>query len=159
METTSLTQQRLNDLGWILTLKGTKHVNQLCQANGFDPATWYRWVKETGTRLQPYDNMVCSPKTDERFLMWVEGEKTSAKNMIGIQLNLIKSKLEDALIPLDEVISRPIKGATPLVQFVFGKYLDYPQAVENMKEEAKDELLCKPWMADAFGSLRKYLPE
>jgi hypothetical protein len=155
----SITQQKVEKTGWILTGRSLKHVEDLCAKNGLDVATYYRWIKEGASSwVLPFANMICSEKIDEKFLSWIAGEKIAVTNMVNIQLNKIQQILEDAAIPLDVILSRPIIGVTPLVQFVFGNYLGYPQAVEKLRPEAKDDLLCKPWMAVPLKGMKQFFP-
>ena len=154
----SLTQQKVESTGWIIQGRALRHVEDMCAENGLDKATYYRWIKESASWVLPFANMICSEKTDVKFLAWVAGEKAVVHNMVNIQLNRIQQILEDATIPLDEILARPITGVSPLVQFVFGKYLGYPQAAEKLRNLAEDDLLCKPWLAAPLIGMKQYFP-
>ena len=135
------------------------HIRELTKKERLTPSTWYRWWMESHGSVKPYRNVACSPKTDQKFLEWVAGEKAVAKNLTEIEISNFKQYMEDAVVSSETVLSRPIPGVRPLVQYTLGRYLNCPQAVEWLKESAVDELLCKPWMKDILRKFKDYLPE
>lgn len=151
----TITGKLLGDAARKLTPESFTHVERLCASRGLVPVSYLRWWLEANGKAPMYRNIVMSPKTDSRFLEWVDSQRTMAATDVKLQIDELGVRVKTSFVSPEKLFSRGIRGISPLVHFTMARYLGYPRSVEWLLEEAVEEARAKPWIAEQLVKFNK----